>query len=158
MADVDTQSGAGALAAAIQASHQVAYVTRDSERGREAAEAVLGVGAFDVLDLALDVVDESGVKLAETRITASFALDRSFEIIEPVDDPYDLFGVSGSDGQAPLEFHHVGAIVGDLEPSLQAARERSLSVVRLQVPGMEAAFIDLRPLGGHRLELLCLGS
>jgi hypothetical protein len=82
------------------------------------------------------------------------ALECSFEIIEPVDDPADLFAPSGA-RDVLLECHHVGTWVAELGPGLEDARGRGLRVTQLRVPGADIAFIDLRQLGGQYLELLC---
>jgi hypothetical protein len=138
---------------------QIAYVTNDSEEAREAAGRQIDVGPFEVMDIALDVLDETESKVDEMQLKVSFALERSFEIVEPVYDPCDLWkSVAPRNGKQPLSFHHVGSLVTDLGPALVAARERTLPVLRLRAPTLDVAFVDLRSLGCEWLELLCSRS
>ena len=160
MNQTDESTATGRLAAAVKAAFQLGYVTNDGARARAEAQKLLGVGEFHILDSPLDIIDDSGAKIDEVKLIASFALDRAFEIIEPVDDPTGIFRVPDDAGTSQLTFHHVGAVVDDLAPYLAEAHEQSLEVLRLQSPaiGLNVAFVDLTALTGHRLELLSFGS
>jgi hypothetical protein len=156
MSDARSHPAWGPLGELFKSHFQVAYVTHDSEQAREAAARVLDVGPFEMMDLVLDVIDENESKVDEMQLKVSFALERAFEIVEPVHDPCDLWD-SGRrrNSEQPLSFHHVGTVVTDLGPALVAAQERSLPVLRMRLPTLDVAFVDLRSLGCHRVELLC---
>ena len=152
MTDSETQTTWGPLGAVLKSAFQVAYVTRNSEEAREDAAEAINVGPFELIDISLDVIDESEAKIDEMQLKVSFALERAFEIVEPVHDPCGLWSAAADH---PLSFHHVGAIVDELEPSLAAAQERGVPVLRLRAPMLDVAFVDLESLAGHRLQLLC---
>lgn len=161
MSGINAERGEGALADAMTGIFQVAYVTADIESGREAARRLLGAQNFINVDATFDVVDYDGKKLDDLRLKLSFAFDRRLEIIEPVYDSFNVFAVAPPEADEPMVFHHTAARVTDLKPALDECRERELSVVRLQtpesatgMPQLDVAFIDLRALANHSLELL----
>ena len=155
MSDAQSPPAWGPLGELFKSHFQVAYVTHDSEQAREAAARVLDVGPFEMMDLVLDVIDENESKVDEMQLKVSFALERAFEIVEPVHDPCDLWNGGRGGSEHLLSFHHVGTMVTDLGPALAAAQERALPVLRLRTPMLDVAFVDLRSLGCHRVELLC---
>ena len=145
------------LSTAIKENFQTAYVTGDSDAARAAVSDALNIHDFDLLDVHLNVIDDDDKKIGEIELKVTFALDRTVEIVEPVVDPFDTFTVDPSG--TVLQFHHLGSAVADLDESVGEARERGLPVLRVSVPGLaEVAFIDLRQMGGHYLELLPLAA
>lgn len=139
------------LATAIKHNHQTAYVTKDIEAARAAFTEMFGVEEYDNFDAKLDVVDDNKEKIGEISLRLSFALDRTVELIQPLDDPFDAFTV---DPAGPiLQFHHVGATVQDVDQAVSDAQAAGLEVTRMAIPGlMEVAFVHLGPAADHYIE------
>jgi hypothetical protein len=157
MTDVGPQPSLGALATALKGVRQTAYVASNGELAAEKLQEGLGVGPFLVLDeteAVFDVIDSATeTKTDEVQLRLWFAMDRTVEIIEPFRAPSDVFDVSGL-AEGELRFHHVAGFAPDLGPCLDDARAKSLPVFRIRNAVVDAAFVDLRSVGGHWFEIV----
>ena len=161
MTETTTDAYAAPIAAAMRTTFQVAYVTRDIRGARRAATNTFGALQFDSREASFDLLALDGTKLDDMRLSLSFAFERRLEIIEPLDDPGDLFGAHGDRSRAPMVLHHTAAIVSDLRLVLDECRERHLTATRVRTPPdssgrtrVDVAYIDLRDSLGHMLELI----
>lgn len=157
MTEVQQESAVGALGKALKDVRQTAYVSPTGELAAARLQRTLEVGPYEVIgaaDAAFDVIDDSSeTKIDEVHLKIWFAMDRTLEIIEPVRDASKVFNIDGLK-EGELRFHHVAALVPDLGPCLQGARENGLPVFRIRSAVVDVAFIDLAPTGGPWLEVL----
>ncbi len=143
--------------APLKGLFQMAYVTRDFDRGLEVFAEHYGIPEFGRLGT-LQLGDESSGTMT-IEVGLAWVGDLQFELIQPLGGHDDLYRAYLSADPARVVFHHVGILVPSHE-ALEAMRTESIRRGRQIVlsGGLESAsdffYADARPTLGHYLEYL----
>jgi hypothetical protein len=135
-------------------SFQVAYVTRDIERGIETMRRDHGIEGFIRFDPDIEVKTASGSGRIQVKAATAWDGRTQVELIEPVGGLVDLYLPYLPDDHS-LRFHHSAARVPDWALFReQLVREGWTIALESGLDGLEFIYVDMRKTLGHYVEYI----
>lgn len=138
---------------------QVAYVTRDIDAAVKLLTRLYGVTDFNVGEYTLNLSHPPGKTVLKGALT--WVDDHEIEVIEPVEDPAEIFGPALPVAPAVLAFNHFCMRITGTEADWDAFRatipdEKVMMAGSRE--GMRFIYTDERETIGHYLEYIWTSS